>query len=160
MDEVDFNQLDDFSATPKYVASLAHFTFNQNQFVTNLGTEQNVLSDVAPLQIKSDFIQNYLANFLIQFTVTNSFNRPITLVLRFYNANSQPILALNPITIPPNTVNKTYYQNLSGADLANFKNSAATRLDVVLGAGAPINTAISQTLNVQISGIFDFNIYH
>lgn len=159
VDEVDFDQADDLSIQPTYVASLVHFTFDQHQFLDDLGNEQFMITDAAPANLKnSNLVQDNLTNAEIQFKVSNQFNRTIVLVLRFYNSSGQPTFALNPISIPPNTVNGIYTQTISGADLTNLKNSSIARLDVVLMAGiTPIDPAINKVLNVQVSGIFDFN---
>lgn len=159
VNDVDFNQAYDFSAQPTYIASIAHFTFDQHKFLDSLGNELFMITDAAPAQLNtSTLVQNNLMNATVQFKVTNQFNRTIVLVLRFYSAGAQQTFTLNPISIPPNTVNGIYTQTISGADLTNLKNSSITRLDVVLMAGVtPIDPAINKSLNVQVSGIFDFN---
>lgn len=159
VDDVDFNQANDFSTQPTFIASIAHFTLNQHKFLDDMGDEVFMITDAAPAQLhNSTLVQNNLVNARIQFKVSNQFNRAIVLVLRFYNAGAQQTFALNPISIPPNSVNGIYIQTISGTDLTNLKNSSIARLDVILMSGStPIDPAINKTLNVQVSGIFDFN---
>ncbi len=159
MDDVDFDQANDLSIQPKYVASLVHFTFDQHKFFDNLGNEQFMITDAAPTQLNnSTLVQENLTKADVQFKVTNQFNRTIVLVLRFYNASGQQTFVLNPIAVLPNTVDGIYTQTIGGSDLNNLKNSSIARLDVVLMAGAtPIDPTVNKILNVQVSGIFDFN---
>lgn len=158
--EVDFDQANDLSNQPTYVASLAHFTFDQHKFLDNSGNEVHIISDAAPVKLEtSSLVQNNLTKVKVQFNVSNQFNRTMVLTFRFYNSMLQQSFVFDSITIAPNTTNILFEQTVEGAALAALKTSLVARMDVVLipNPGVPIDPNVPKTINVQLSGVFDFN---
>lgn len=159
--DVDFDQSDDLSIQPKYVASLIHFTFKQDKFIDDIGNIPFTISESSPAPINTSTIANEnLTKAEIQFKVSNSFNRTFILVLRFYNTLGQETFAFNPIRVYPNTTNIKDTQIIQGADLNNFRKSHSASIEIILlpsTDGSVINPIIQQLLNVQVSGIFSLN---
>ncbi|MDO9262126.1 MAG: hypothetical protein Q7U08_09315 [Flavobacteriaceae bacterium] len=159
--EVDFDQVNDWSIQPKYVASLAYFNFNQHQFLDALGNEIHIISDKSPAPLASGtFTKDYLTKVEFQYKVSNTFNRTMVITLQFYNANNQLTYQFIPITIPPNTQNRIYTEVITAPNLSNFLNSHWVAMQVILvpNPSVIINPTVPKNLNVQISGQFYFNI--
>lgn len=160
--EVDFNQSDDLSIQPKYVASIVHFTINQDKFIDDLGNELVKISEnfSTPLNTSSVANEN-ITKAEIQFKTSNTFNRTIIVVLKLYDAVGNATFTFNPITLNPNTSNKIQTQIIQGFDLKNFSRSNMASIEVLLlpsSDGSVIDVNIQKFINVQVSGIFHLNL--
>lgn len=159
--DVDFDQSDDFSIEPKYVASLVHFTFNQHKLIDNLGNELFNISEnfSAPINTSSLASEN-ISRAEITFKTNNSFNRTFIVVIKLYDAAGNSTFNFKPITLNPNTSNIVETQIIQDVDLNNFVRSNSASMDVFLlpsTDGSVIDVNIPKSFNVQVSGLFHIN---
>lgn len=159
--DVDFDQLDDWSIQPKYVASLVHFTIIQNKFIDTAGIELiNISQDFSTPLNTSTIANKNLTKAEIQFKTSNSFNRQFILVLKLYDVAGNLAYKFNPITVDPNTSN-TISQTIEGIDLNNFVRGNSAIIEIMMlpsADGSIIDINIQKSINVQVSGTFHLNL--
>jgi hypothetical protein len=159
--DVDFDQSDDLSIQPKYVASLVHFTISQDKFIDDLGNELIKISENFSTPINTSTIANEnITKAEIQFKTSNSFNRIFIIVIKLYDIDGNVTFSFNPITLNPNTSNIPQKQTIQGADLNNFVRSNSATMEVILlpsTNGSVIDANIAKSINVQVSGLFYLN---
>lgn len=160
--EVDFNQSDHLSLQPKYVASLVHFTINQQLLVDDIGNEYTNISENFSTPINTSAVANEnITKAEIQFKTSNSFNRTFIVVIKLYDIAGNLTFSFNPITLNPNTSNKIDTQIIQGTDLNNFVRSNSATMEVILrpsSDGSVIDVNIPKSINVQVSGLFYLNL--
>lgn len=159
--DVDFDQSDDLSIEPKYVASLVHFTINQDKFIDISGNELINISENFSTPINTSTIANEnITKAEIQFKTSNSFNRTFIVVIKLFDAAGNSTFSFNPITLNPSTTNITQIQTIQGTDLNNFVRSNSATMEVILmpsADGSVIDANIAKSINVQVSGLFHLN---
>lgn len=99
---LDFNQVNDLTATPVVVANLASFDVPATQFV-NGGVEQTVSGDLLNFDI---FIDNYFSTSLTRadfyFEFNNTINRGYTINLYFLDDTNTAVYSI-PFDVPAYT---------------------------------------------------------
>lgn len=160
--EVDFDQSDELTIEPTYVASLFYFTFDQSQFLADVGNMPLTITDSSNTPLNASSIANeHLTKAEIHFKVSNTFNRSFVIRMRFFDVAGNSTFIFLPITVLPNTPNQLFKQTIQGVDLAQFVQSQNASIEVVLlpsSDGSVIDPTIPKLLNVQVSGIFEFNL--
>jgi hypothetical protein len=163
--EVDFDQPNDVSAQPQNVASLIHFNFSESDIPINLlilGT-----SGVPPIiekfdiPVASNFQNNdYLDSAFFNFKIKNTFNRDAEFILEFYDVNGNSLGLSIPISIPANNISNPI-DILVPININILKRSHSASVSIEIMNGSIITPTIPpQHVNVQVSGIFNFNFHN
>lgn len=85
VENLDFDQTEDFSAEPSLVASLAFFDEPANTFIINPGISNVVIDTVAVDIFTDDFVVDNLIKAELFFETTNSINNAFIAQIDFYN---------------------------------------------------------------------------
>lgn len=131
-EDVDFDQIEDYTLKPSYALSLTYFTISPNNFVPIPGappiTEISEKSDVKIFE--TNFIRQNLVQLDFDFEIINRFNRDFTVEISLLDENDNLIYQLNDLNVAANNLEfkQTEILNIeSNPTVRNF-----TRVEVKL----------------------------
>lgn len=131
-EDVDFDQIEDYTLKPSYALSLTYFTISPNNFVPIPGappiTEISEKSDVKIFE--TSFIRQNLVQLDFDFEITNRFNGDFTVEISLLDENDNLIYQLNDLNVAANNLEfkQTEILNIeSNPTVRNF-----TRVEVKL----------------------------
>lgn len=97
--DLDFDQVNDLTLKPVFVANLAHFNVPANQFVVD-GQAQQFASDIEEFDaFRKEFFNENLVKAELNFEIENNINRAFTLNILLLNDNDK-VLQTIPFAIP------------------------------------------------------------
>ncbi|AQS93740.1 hypothetical protein BXQ17_06565 [Polaribacter sp. BM10] len=105
-EDVDFDQIEDYTLKPSYALSLTYFTISPNNFVPIPGappiTEISEKSDVKIFE--TNFIRQNLVQLDFDFEIINRFNRDFTVEISLLDENDNLIYQLNDLNVAANNL--------------------------------------------------------
>lgn len=160
MKHVDFDQVDDFSATPVFKSSLVYFTLNQVNFFDVVNSVEIVssINDVSGFTIlKSSFVRNNLIRAELNFEINNQFNRRFTVNIEFLDDYNTITHTFNPPVVSANNEEYTFKEKIEIANNQLFLSSTKVRVSIKLSPsndGSVIDPNVEQTLVFKSAGTF------
>ncbi|WP_157578111.1 hypothetical protein, partial [Tenacibaculum ovolyticum] len=80
MKDLDFNQVEDIELTPTMLAALVNIDIKQSSIVNAIGVENTEFVDVSRFDIFSNSVFEKVERMVVNFDITNPFNRNFTLL--------------------------------------------------------------------------------
>ena len=93
--EVDFDQIDDIEIRSVYIASLAYFDLQADDFLDDNGEELPHIVDFVELQLNPDYAEN-IEKLEFTFEFSNSFSRDFYAQVHFFDSEGNVIYTLEP----------------------------------------------------------------
>lgn len=159
--DIDFNQVEDLELTPTLVAALVNTKIKQTSMVNSSGVEQTVFKDVSRFDVFSTSTFKKVQKMVVNFEVTNPFNRRFTLLLTFLDDNSVITYQFPLLTAPENVVNHKFSHEIiiaNSPSILNSKNLDATIRLLPSSDGSIININEDKTFKFTSSGTFFLKI--
>ena len=159
--DIDFNQADDLELTPAYVASLIFTELDQTSFVTPVGTEITRITDITNIEIFEGSMINELEKLILDFEITNSFNRKFTLDFRFLDNNNSETYRIPRILINESVNKFQVKEEIVLATNQNILNSKKIEITLELlpsSDGSIIDINEKKTLIFKSAGTFYLRI--
>lgn len=151
--DLDFNQVNDLKLEPVFVANLATFDVQANEFVIG-GVEQNVAGDVLNFDVfKNSFLTDALTRADFFFEIDNTINRAYQVRLYLLDAGNTPLYTM-AFDVPAYTgvqklVTKTeIFQN---AKLDLLKKTTKIGFLIAMYPGPPLSESSLGSLKLRSS---------
>lgn len=160
IDELDFDQANNYSAVRVFKASLVYFTASQGDFLDATGAEITVpIGDNAGFLffINNPSLRSNLEKLEIEVEINNQFNREFKGKIQFFDENGVLTQEFDDLNIASKQTNYKNTFTLLIADNVSFLNSTEVRLQVELQPstdGSVLNPANQETLNFKSTGVY------
>jgi hypothetical protein len=152
--DLDFDQVNDLTLTPVYVANLAYFDVPANKFIDN-GSAQEIAFDIQPFKaFKEKFFKDNLIKAESDFELENTINRPFSLDISLLGQNDE-VLDTMTFDIPAYTggsnVIRYPTEVFENQRLVLLKQTVQIGFTVRIGAGPPLNNSSLGNLKLRSS---------
>ena len=134
-ENLDFNQLDDYTASPVITSSLVYFTLTSNRFIDPVTALEisNLPPDESDFTIfDAGFIRNNLIRVVFDIEVKNEIDRGFTLLLELLDDTGVVVYTLSPINISPTELDFTYQETIVFLTNPNIIDATKIRISVGL----------------------------
>jgi hypothetical protein len=158
---LDFKQAESLELTPTLVAALVNTNIKQTSMVNSSGVEETEFKDVSRFDVFSTSTFKKVEKIVIDFEVTNPFNRQFTLLLTFFDDNSTITYQFPLLTVTENVVNHKISHEIIIADspsILNSKNLDTTIQLLPSSDGSIIDINEDKTFKFISSGTFYLKI--
>jgi hypothetical protein len=158
--DVDFNQVNDFSAKPIFKSTLVYFTVNQIDFFDVVNSVELVtpLNDTSDFTIlRSNFVRNNLLKAELEFKVVNKFNRNFKVNISFLDANNNVTHSFNEFNVTAKNESFTQIEEIIISSNQLFLSSTKVKVSIELSPstdGSIIDPNNPQTLEFNSAGTF------
>ena len=159
--DLDFNQVEDIELTPTMLAALVNIDIKQSSIVNAIGVENTEFVDVSRFDIFSNSVFEKVERMVVNFDITNPFNRNFTLLLTFYDDNDAVTYQFPLITIPKDVANYEFSHEIIIANSSSILSSKKLNSTIKLLPsmdGTIIDINDNKTFKINSSGIFYFKI--
>ena len=159
--DIDLKQAENLEFTPTLVAALVNTNIKQTSMVNSLGIEQTEFKDVSRFDVFSTSAFNKVQKMVVNFEVTNPFNRQFTLLLTFFDDNSVITYQFPLLIAPENVINHKFSHEIVIANfpsILNSKNLDTTIRLLPSSDGSIININEDKTFKFISSGTFYLKI--
>nr|WP_315145469.1 hypothetical protein [uncultured Flavobacterium sp.] len=156
--DLDFDQANDLKLEPIFVANMASFDIQANQFVIG-GVEQPLIGDVMDFNVFNDVdFTNNLRRADLFFEFNNTINRAYSINLYFLDANDAKLYTI-PFSVPAysgvsNVVSKT--ETFENAKLDILKKTQKIAFVIAMLPGIPLTDSSLGSLKMRSSGTLYF----
>ena len=158
---VDFDQADDFSAEPEYIASLVYFKIPAVNFLDTNNVELNTpLDEITEIEIfQESYIQDNLVQLKIDYEIDNPYDRVFNIIIEFMDDNNNTTYALSPINITANS-SLSNSETIIIADNPQILNSTKFKTTLVLdnSSGTAISPNDFNEFIFKSAGTFSFKL--
>lgn len=160
VDNIDFDQIDDFSASPVYKSTLVFFTVNQIDFFDVVNSVELVtpLNDTSDFTIlKSNFIRENLIKVELEFKIVNKFDRDFKVNISFLDVNNNVTHSFNEFHVAAENDSFTQTEEVIVASNQSFLSSTKVKVVIELSPsanGSVIDPNNFQTLEFNSAGTF------
>ena len=142
-DDLDFSQVNDYSATPEYTGSITYFTILPIQFFDQSGVQQTEKTDVTAFRI---FDNSYLRDNLVKVDfyveIKNEFDRGFTIQIDFLDDNDSnlPTHIFKEINVSANNLDYKFNETIEVSSNPNIKKTTRVRVKVKVDTSTtPLN---------------------
>jgi hypothetical protein len=131
---LDLDQVNDFSLEPILNVPLVYFTITPSQFFdANGANPQNSFSDVTNFSIfEGGFVRNNLVQIDFNVGAKNLFDRAITITIEFLNASDQITYQLAPILVQSGDLNYIFQEVVMISDNPRMLDTSKLKVIVEL----------------------------
>ena len=158
--DVNLNQIDDFDATPRYVASLVYFKIPTQGFLDSSNNEITtaIIDETRLTVIEEEIFQKYLTDAVLDFEITNPFDRNIQVELQFLDEADNLTYQILPIVIPAGSIKFAHKEIISVSGNPQFLNSRKVRasIQLITTTGSPIDSNDLKEFEFKSAGTFTF----
>lgn len=159
--DLDFDQIDDFSATPVVKSSILFFTLNQFHFLSTSG-EVNTVRDLLPFNfLESKYVKENLEKVEIEFRIDNQFNRNFTVDVEFLDDSNAVTHSFSTFNISSNDSSFIPIETILVSSNSQFLSSTKIRVTINLlpsSNGSTLDSAVDQTIKFESGGTYYFKI--
>ncbi len=161
IDNIDFNQAENFEATPVVALSLVNADITQNDLVVG-GAEVGSITQTSEFTVlDNDTARNNLERVVLRFEISNQFNRSFRVDFIFLDEND--VSTNNDITlnVTANNTNFTQENEIVVANNLSFLNSRKVQVVLTLlpsTDGSTIDINVPTTLDFKSAGTFYFRV--
>ncbi|WP_299103675.1 hypothetical protein [uncultured Tenacibaculum sp.] len=160
--DINLDQVDNFSAEPKYIASLVYFKVPAIGFLDSSNNELStaIVDETRLTVIEEEIFQKYLIEASLDFEIRNPFNRSIRVELQFLDDSNNVTYLMNTIIVPANTNKFVHKEVISIGSNPQFLNSRKVRasLQLVTTSGSAIDANDLNEFEFKSAGTFTFKI--
>ena len=136
VDNLDFSQIEDYSATPEYTSSLTHFTILPIQFINQAGTQLTERTDVTEFRVfENVYLRNNLIKVDFNVEVKNEFDRSFTLQIDFLDSNNSATHSFKEIKVNANNLDYKFTETVEVSSNTNIKNTTKVKITVKMDNG-------------------------
>jgi len=126
--ELDFNQVDDFSASPVLEVSVIDFTLLPVQFFNEMGQQDSTRTQTTDFLIfENNFVRNNIVRIEFNAEIINEIDKEFILELAFLDGNDNITHAFTPIEVPANTLITNFMETVNVQDNPIIKNTQRFR---------------------------------
>lgn len=160
INDLDLDQIKDYSTTRVFKTSLAYFTVDQKDFLDASGLEINVpVGEEAGFLffINNASLRFNLEKIEIEIEINNQFSRDFEGKIQFLDANNNITQDFKDIKIKAKNSSHKQTLSLTIANNVHFLNSTKVRFEIKLKPstnGSVLNTNVKETLNFKSVGIY------
>ncbi|TRX20745.1 hypothetical protein FNW25_07810 [Flavobacterium franklandianum] len=158
--DLDFDQANDLKLEPIFVANLAAFDIQANQFVIG-GVEQPLVGDVVNFKVFNDVdFTNNLSRTDLYFEFNNTINRGFSINLHLLDANNVKLHTI-PFTVPAYTPGQspvTKTEIFENAKLDILKKTEKIAFVIAIMPGIPLTSNSLGSLKMRSSATIYFAV--
>ncbi len=157
---VDFDQIEDFSATPIIESSLVHYSLTQADFFDLVNSVEIVtpITDTSGFTVfDNKFVQENLVKTRLNFEISNEFNREFTVNIVFLDDNDKETYVFKPIIVQKNKLDGKYSEEIAISGNTLFLSTTKMSVSITLSPssdGSVIDPTTQQTIELKSSAIF------
>lgn len=161
VDNIDFNQADNFEITPVVAASLVRADITQNDLVVG-GSEVGSITQTSRFTVlDSDAVRDHLERIVLRFEAINQFNRNLRIDFVFLDDND--VITHGPIRLDVNANNRNFSQEeeIMVANNSTFTNSRKVQVILTLlpsSDGSMIDINVPTSFTFKSAGTFHFRV--
>jgi len=159
--DIDFKQAEKLELTPTIVAALVNINVKQTAIVSVSGIEKDEFIDISRSDVFSNSTFDKVEKVVVNFEITNPFNRRFTLLLFFFDDIDTVTYQFPLITVPENIDNYKFSHEIIIANsplIVNSKNLNTTIRLLPSLDGSIIDVNDNKTFKINSSGIFYLKI--
>ena len=133
VDDLDFDQINDYSATPEFTAALTSFRILPFQFFNSSGIQETERTDITDFRIfQNSYLRDKLVKLDFNLEIKNEYNRAFILQIDFLNSNNSITHRFQEIRINANTLDYKFLEEIVVSTNQNIKNTSKVRITVQL----------------------------
>jgi len=157
LDDLDYEQAEDFEIEPEVVVSLLNFDLTQNELVlANISEPPTVIEDQVLLpSFKNAIVQDDLEILGLEFELSNSFDASFTIDVVFWDELKEETYTVTSIEVPANTELFTYAEDIVILNNPSFLNSYEVSVKITYNGGE-INEDIEANLIFKSAALLYF----
>lgn len=131
VDDLDFNQFEDYSVTPEITTALTSFKILPIQFYNSAGIQESERTDITDFRIfDNSFVNDNLVKLEFNIEVKNEFDRDFTILIDFLNVNNSITHRFQEIKINANNLDFKFLEEIDVNTNLNVKNTSKVRVTV------------------------------
>lgn len=131
---LDFNQIEDYTSDPVFTSSLAFFSVNSENFTAIPGLPATTqIQELSEFRIfENSFIRNNLKQLDFDFEIANDFSRDFTIAISLLNDNNSVIHRFKDLKITANNQNFKQKESLDIVNNPNIRNFVKVLITISL----------------------------
>lgn len=131
---LDFNQIEDYTSEPVFTSSLAFFSVNSENFNAIPGVPATTqIQELSEFRIfENSFISNNLQQLEFNFEISNEFNRDFTIEISLLNDNNMVIHTFEDLLINANNQNFKQQEIIDIVNNPNIRNFTKVLITISL----------------------------
>ena len=143
VDNLDFSQIEDYTASPVFKSSLVYFTMTSSNFIDPItGNEITDLpADVSDFKIfNNDFFKNNVTKIEFNLEIKNQLNRSFIANIDLLDENNAVTYSFSPLIINANNLDFTHLETIEINTNQNILNTTKVIVKVdILASSNPLN---------------------
>ncbi|MEE9408758.1 MAG: hypothetical protein V3V28_11865 [Polaribacter sp.] len=159
-DNLDFNQIDDYNATPAITSSLIYFTVLPIQFFDATGTALvfEVIDESEIRVFDNDFVRDKFVKVDFNIEIKNEFDRDFAIQIDLLNGNNTITHRFDELEILANNLTFTNKQTVEVSANLNIKNSTRIRVTIKIeNTTTPLDKENTDKFEFKSSATIYFN---
>lgn len=154
VDNLDFEQIEDYNAIRVYNLAIIHSFADQSRFVSPSGNEIKKVTDFTRFTLFSDFeyARKNVIKTDIDFQLTNQFNRQFTITIDFLRKDNSVAYSFKPVVVRKKTNNVNYKETIEIAKYPSILKSVKIKITLELlpsEDGSVIDTTIPKKIELK-----------
>jgi len=156
LDDLDFEQTEEFEIEPTAAVSLLNFDLNQNELLDNNILEVPTINEETLLpSFQNALIQEDLDILALEFELSNSFEGSYTIDVVFLDESGEETYAVETIELPEDTPIFSYTEDVVILDNPDFLNSKMVSV-VITYNGESIDNDVDASLIFKSAALLYF----
>ncbi|WP_405606811.1 hypothetical protein [Polaribacter sp. Asnod1-A03] len=129
--DLDFTQIEDYTASQEITNSLIYFTLSSDQFFDESGVLQHVKVDVTDFEgFQDDYIKDNIIEATFYVEIKNEFDTDFSIQFDFLDESNNITYSLNKFEIVSNQLDYKYEENIIINNQPNIKNTTQIRTTI------------------------------
>ncbi|MCG1035718.1 hypothetical protein [Polaribacter sargassicola] len=142
MSDLDFTQIEDYTASQEITTSLIYFTLLPNHFINESGAIQSVKTDVTDFEgFQNDYIKDNIVEATFYVEIKNEFDTSFSIQFDFLDDNNNVTYSITRLEIASNQLDYTFEENVIINNHPNIKNTTKIRTTVVVNNSTVLLTS-------------------
>ena len=133
VDDLDFDQINDYSVTPEFTTALTFFKILTFQFFNSAGIQESERTDITDLRIfDNSYVKDKLIKLDFNIDIKNEFDKVFIIQIEFLNQNNSLTYRFKEIIISANDLDFNFLEEIDVNSNQNVKNTSKVRINVKL----------------------------
>ena len=129
--ELDFSQIDDYSAKPEYIGAVTYFTVLPLQFFNQSGVQETERTDITDFKIfENDYLKKNLVKIDFNVEIKNEYNTAFVIQANLLDENGNDIYVFKELTVAANNLDYKFIETIEVSANPNIKNTAKVKVVV------------------------------
>lgn len=141
VDKLDLSQIEDYNATPEYIASLTYFKVLPFQFFNQLGVQESERTDITDFRVfENDFLRKNLVKIDFFVEIKNEIDKDFTMQIEFLDNNNNLTHRFQDINVSANDLDYKFDETIEVSSNPNIKNTIKIKVTVKIdNPNPPLN---------------------